>query len=373
MQTRRWRGGLGVFLALQAISLAAPGFTLLRVDPLAMAVPAPPAAPAPGRAGRGAATDPQAGGAINSGPAGPVTLAFVGDVHFEGFLAAGLAEYRSALLEPLAELVKGADVAVANLETAITERGEPDPKEYTFRASPAALEALRDAGIDAVSMANNHGLDYGIDGLVDSLAAGHTSGLPMVGIGTDDGAAYRPWFTTVHGRRLALVAATQVLDDPAAWSAAPGEAGLASAKDRPRLLAAVRSARAVADTVVVFLHWGVEGDSCPSTDQQTLADDLVAAGADVIVGGHAHRLQGAGRKGEARGASGVGNAVCYASGGPSTESGVLEVTVDGRRVLDYRWRPARLVDGVATALDEEEAEAASARWEALRDCTDLTP
>jgi poly-gamma-glutamate synthesis protein (capsule biosynthesis protein) len=125
--------------------------------------------------------------------------------------------------------------------------------------------------------------------------------------------------------------------------------------------------------VVVFLHWGVEGDSCPSTDQRTLADDLVAAGADVIVGGHAHRLQGAGRKGEALVAYGLGNAVFYASGGPSTESGVLEVTVDGRRVLGYRWRPARLVDGVATALDDEEAEAASARWEALRDCTDLTP
>jgi poly-gamma-glutamate synthesis protein (capsule biosynthesis protein) len=367
---------LGVFLALQAVSVAAPGFTLFRVDPLAMAVPAPPVAPGPGRAGRGIAADLQPETAPSPGAGGPVTLAFVGDVHFEGFLAAGLAEYRSALLDPLADLVAGADVAVANLETAITERGAPEPKEYTFRAPPAALEALRDAGVDAVSMANNHGLDYGVEGLVDSLAAGHTTGLPVVGIGPDDGAAYRPWFTTVHGRRLAVVAATQVLDDPVGWSAGPGQAGLASAKDRPRLLAEVRSARAAADTVVVFLHWGVEGDSCPSTDQQTLADDLVAAGADVIVGGHAHRLQGAGRKGGALVAYGLGNAVFYASGGPSTESGVLEVTVDGRQVLDYRWRPARLVDGVATALEEEEeeeAEAAAARWEALRDCTDLTP
>jgi poly-gamma-glutamate capsule biosynthesis protein CapA/YwtB (metallophosphatase superfamily) len=404
VQTRRWRGGLGVFLALQVLFLAAPGFTLFRVDSLAMAVPGPPvdqprppvdlAAPPAGQAGPspgapGAPPFPlttpglRRGDTIAAGPdrptEGPVTLAFAGDVHFEDFLASGLDDAPdpgvggSGLLDPLAEMMAGADVAVVNLETAITERGEPQPKEYTFRAPTTALRALREAGVDAVSMANNHGLDFGPVGLVDSLAASDAADLPVVGIGLDDRAAYRPWITTVRGWRVAVVAATQVLDDAATWTAGPGWPGLASAKDRDRLVAEVAAARAAADTVVVFLHWGIEGDSCPSLDQTTLADELVAAGADVVVGGHAHRLQGAGRKGNALVAYGLGNAVFYSSGGPSTDSGVLEVTVEGRRVLGYRWQPARLQGGVATALDGEEAADALARWEARRECTDLQP
>jgi poly-gamma-glutamate synthesis protein (capsule biosynthesis protein) len=167
--------------------------------------------------------------------------------------------------------------------------------------------------------------------------------------------------------------ATQVLDDAAAWTAGPHHPGLASAKAVDRLLAEVRAARIAADTVVVFLHWGVEGDTCPSGDQEALARELVAAGADVIVGGHAHRLQGAGRKDGALVAYGLGNSVFYSTGGPSTDSGVLRVTVQGRRVLGYRWEPARLVDGVATELQGDEAAAAQAAWQSLRACTDLQP
>jgi poly-gamma-glutamate synthesis protein (capsule biosynthesis protein) len=372
---------LGVFLALQALFLVAPDFSPLRVSPLAEAAPGRVVAAA-ARAEAGG-LQPAGGDAAPSSnrpgppdaPAAPppaVTLAFAGDVHFEDFLADRLTNEGPALLSPLAHLLGGADVAVVNLETAITDRGTPDAKEFTFRAPASALRALRAAGVDAVSMANNHALDYGPVGLADSLAASSAAGLPVLGIGTDDTSAYRPWITEVRGQRVAIVAATQVLDDAPAWTAGPGHPGLASAKTVDRLLAEVRTARAAADTVVVFLHWGVEGDSCPSADQMTLADQLVAAGADVIVGGHAHRLQGAGRKGGALVAYGLGNAVFYSWGGPSTDSGVLQVTVQGRRVLGYRWEPARLVDGVATELEGPEAQAASAAWEALRACTDLS-
>lgn len=95
----------------------------------------------------------------------PVTFAFAGDVHFEGHLAESLAAGPESLLAPIAPVLSRADVAVVNLETAVTDRGTPAPKEYVFRASPAAFTALRGAGVDVVSMANNHGLDYGPVGL----------------------------------------------------------------------------------------------------------------------------------------------------------------------------------------------------------------
>ena len=309
-----------------------------------------------------------------------MTLAFAGDVHFEDFLASGLDEAPdpgvggSALLDPLAEMMAGADVAVVNLETAITERGEPQPKEYTFRAPhDRPPGAARTPGWTRCRWPTTTGSTSARSASSTRWPPATPPACPWSASALDDRAAYRPWITTVRGWRVAVVAATQVLDDAAAWTAGPGWPGLASAKDRERLVAEVSAARAAADTVVVFLHWGIEGDTCPSADQTTLADELVAAGADVVVGGHAHRLQGAGRKGNALVAYGLGNAVFYSSGGPSTDSGVLEVTVEGRRVLGYRWQPARLHGGVATALDGDEAADALARWEARRECTDLRP
>jgi poly-gamma-glutamate synthesis protein (capsule biosynthesis protein) len=305
----------------------------------------------------------------------PVVLAFGGDVHFEGPLEQRLDGNAKAALAPIAPVLGGADIAVVNLETAVTTRGTPTPKAFTFRAPPKAFAALRSAGVDVASMANNHGLDYGLVGLRDSLAAARRYRFPVVGIGLDDGQAYRPFRRTVNGRRIAIIGATQVLDDEliSAWTAAPGKPGLASAKEVPRLVRAVRETRKTSDTVVVFLHWGVELEQCPSADQRTLAKLLVAAGADVVVGGHAHRVQGAGRMGRALVGYGLGNFVWYGTSELSTQTGVLVVTVDGRRVLSYRWVPARIVGGVPTPLAGAERSRELSMWRSLRGCTGLKP
>ncbi len=306
-------------------------------------------------------------------PPGPVTIAFGGDVHFSGFLAEDLAADPLNLLDPVGRMMGDADLAIVNLETAVTERGSPSAKEFNFRTTPAAFDALAAAGIDVASMANNHGLDYGRVGLEDSLAHAAEAGFPVIGIGRNAAEAYAPFSATINGRRIAVIAATQVLDSSliATWTATADQPGLASAKEVDTLAAAVRAARAEHDTVVVFLHWGIEGQTCPAPRQLDLADTLIEAGADIIVGGHAHRVQGGGIKDGALVHYGLGNFVFYTPGGPGTTSGVLLVTVSGRTIDDYVWVPARLRDGVATALVGEEADAQSAAWEALRDCTDL--
>jgi poly-gamma-glutamate synthesis protein (capsule biosynthesis protein) len=223
-------------------------------------------------------------------------------------------------------------------------------------------------------MANNHGMDYGEAGLRDSLAAAKRSRFPVIGIGLDGKRAYRPFRRTINGQRIAVIGATQVLDDEliAAWTAGPNKPGLASAKDVPRLLQEVRAARRTADTVV-FLHWGVELDKCPTADQRKLATQLVAAGADVVVGGHAHRLQGAGRMGGALVGYGLGNFAWYSTSELSTRTGVLFVTVTARRVDSYRWVPARIEGGVPHSLSGLERRRALASWRSLRGCTGLEP
>jgi poly-gamma-glutamate synthesis protein (capsule biosynthesis protein) len=302
-----------------------------------------------------------------------VRIAFGGDTHFEGMLSDSLAADPAGLLAPVAPILSGADLAVVNLETAITERGEPAPKEFTFRAPASALTALASAGVDVASMANNHGLDYGPVGLEDSLAAEAATGFPMIGIGRNAAEAYAPHRAVIAGQRIAVIGATQVVDSNliSAWTATDTRAGLASAKEVDRLVAAVRDARATSDTVVVFLHWGIEGQTCPSAGQQELARVLTEAGADILVGGHAHRLQGAGRLGAAFVGYGLGNFVWYSRGGPGAETGVLVVTVTGRRIDGYEWHPARIRGGVPHPLDGDAAVAARAAWDGLRGCTGL--
>lgn len=304
-----------------------------------------------------------------------VTLAFGGDVHFEGVLRPQLDANATGMLSPIAPVLDRADIAMVNLETAITERGEPQVKQFNFRAPPRAFTALRAAGVDVATMANNHGIDYGPTGLTDSLAAARAARFPVVGIGADEQAAYAPWRTTVRGQRIAVIGATQVLDDAliATWTATRDQAGVASAKRVDRLLAAVRAARRSADTVVVYVHWGEERSACPSDAQRTLARQLVAAGADIVVGTHAHRVQGAGRLGAALVAFGLGNFVFYTASGPGTVSGVLNVTVTGRRVDGYSWTPAVIRNGVPRPLAPAEAATAVQQWQADRGCTGLAP
>jgi poly-gamma-glutamate synthesis protein (capsule biosynthesis protein) len=309
------------------------------------------------------------------GSGNPVTLAFGGDVHFEGSIRTQLDASPARVLEEMAPVLSRADVAIVNLETAVTERGEAAAKEYVFRAPATAFEALRSAGVDVATIANNHGLDYGTAGLLDTLAAARGSGVSLVGGGTDARSAYAPRRFSVNGQRIAVLAATQVLDGElvAGWTAGPNRPGLASALDEPRLVRAVREARATSDTVVVYLHWGRELTACPTESQTSLAATLAAAGADVVAGSHAHVPLGAGRLGRALVDYGLGNFVFYSDGGATAQTGVLEVTATGRRIDRYRWVPAEISNGIPSPLTGDPAADAVAAWRALADCTNLQP
>jgi poly-gamma-glutamate synthesis protein (capsule biosynthesis protein) len=303
----------------------------------------------------------------------PVTIAFGGDVHFEGAIAARLAANPATTFGPIAAVLRRADLAVVNLETAITDRGTPAPKDFTFRAPPVALTALKSAGVDVVTMANNHGMDFGMVGMRDSMAAANSAKFPVVGVGRNAGEAYRPWRTTVKGQRIAVIGATQVLDSnlAAAWTAGDGKPGMASAYQEDRLLAAVRAARASADTVIVDLHWGRELANCPIDRQRALAPKLVAAGADVVVGSHAHVLLGGGYLRGAYVHYGLGNFVFYSGGGVTAQSGVLLLTLRGRSVTSSRWVPAVISGGIPIPLQGDSADRAVASWQSLRGCTGL--
>ena len=319
----------------------------------------------------GAAAPTRQRAAATAKPAATITLAFAGDVHFAGRVEARLEDPSSTFGEAAAVL-RRADLTMVNLETAITERGTEEPKQVHFRAPSTAFAALRAAGVDVATMANNHAADYGPVGLRDSLAAIEETRFPTVGIGPDAAAAYAPHVTTVRGHRVALLGASQIRDRTlAAWSADEGEPGIASAYD-DRLVTAVREARAKAEIVVVYLHWGVEGRSCPTGEMRSLAARLAEAGADAVVGTHAHLLLGGGWLGRTYVGYGLGNFLWWRNSAFSDDTGVLALTFRGRRVVDATLTPAEIDErGVPVPTGGAAASRVQLKYAGLRDCTGL--
>ena len=305
----------------------------------------------------------------------PVTFAFGGDVMFEEPIRSYLSD-PAAVFAPIHSVLRKADVAMANLETPVTDRGTPTPnKQYLFRAPASAFAALERSGLDVVTVANNHGMDYGAVGMEDTLRAAKRAGFPVVGGGFNEAQAFHPWRTTVHGQRIAIIGATQVIDEEllSSWEARGSKTGVASAKYdmEDRLAREVRKARRTSDTVVVYLHWGEELKGCPTDSQTSIAQHLVQAGADIVIGSHAHILLGGGMLGRSFVDYGLGNFVFYTGGGITAQSGVVEVTATGRRIDGYRFVPATISGGRPEPVTGSAKATRIADWNALRDCTGL--
>jgi hypothetical protein len=312
-----------------------------------------------------------------SSSAGPeIELTFAGDVHFEGRVDKLLDDPQTAVGPASGELAKG-DLTFVNLETPVTQRGTAEKKTYVFRARPQAVPALTAAGVDAVTLANNHSMDYGRLGLEDTMDAASKGGLGYVGAGRNVAEAFTPWRATVRGIRVAVLAFDQVDDLASEWAAGPDRTGLAMAFDTGRALAAVREARATSDVVVVLPHWGVEGDRCPTNVQKTFTSQLVQAGADVIVGAHTHVLQGAGRTGKGYVAYGMGDFLWYSSGlyqPYSSRAGILHLRLRGRTVVNQNFVPTVVSStGQSTVESGWKQDLARQNYDALRGCAGVTP
>jgi hypothetical protein len=307
---------------------------------------------------------------------GPVTFAFAGDVHFVDHIEEQLLADPEHVLDPVKPILSGADLAMVNLDTAITDRGEPVAgKNFHFRSPAKSFDALQAAGVDVVSMATNHVLDYGPDGMADTFAAIAKTELPVIGLGHDAAEAYRPYRTTINGQRIGIVTALDWLEPGLidAWSATDTQAGVAFSIDPTRLLAEVQALRPDVDTLIAYLHWGTEETSCASPEQIDLAQSLIDAGADLVVGSHAHRVFGAGHVGDALVAYGLGNFVYWNEEGESGRSGILQVQVTGRQVDSYSWVPARITNGIPVPQTGDAGSADEAEWEARRTCSGLAP
>jgi len=211
-------------------------------------------------------------------------LALAGDTMLGRRVARELERRRpQSLVEPeLAELTRAADLFVLNLECCISERGAPVPKVFNFRAPPAALETLLHLGVDCVTLANNHALDYGIDALLDTFEHLRAAGIAWAGAGKN----------VEEARRPAVVAGLPVVafcDHEPGFAAAASRPGIAYADLRRGVPDWLREG---ANGTLVCPHWGPNMTARPLHYVRAAARQLNEAGAAFVAGTSAHVFQG---------------------------------------------------------------------------------
>ncbi len=228
-------------------------------------------------------------------PPRSVTLVAVGDVSLAREVVDRMEAEGAAYPFVLVRGTLEADITFANLEGALSDRGTPWPKAYNFRTPPRLANGLNWAGFNVLTLANNHSLDYGADGLVDTLQTLDELGIKHVGAGVDFASAHAAAIIDVGGVRVAFLGYVATPDESNGfsiydWAAGLGLAGL-SIGTPEGIAADVVAARQVADFVIVAVHAGTEYSAFPDATQVALADAALAAGADAYIGAHPHVLQ----------------------------------------------------------------------------------
>ena len=194
------------------------------------------------------------------------------------------------------EVLRGADCVLCNLECVLADRGSPWPgKLFTFRSDARNVRVLQAAGVKAVSLANNHVLDFGDAALLECLSVLDRAGIARAGAGRDAAEAQRPARWTSAGVRVGLVAFT---DNEPEWEAGPDRPGVFYAPVDPedvRFQTVREVTRALAgqvDRVVVSAHWGPNWGRRPPPEHRAAARLLAEAGADVVWGHSPHVVRG---------------------------------------------------------------------------------
>lgn len=197
-----------------------------------------------------------------------------------------------ALFAQVRPYLESAQLSFINLECAVSDKGVRNPvKEYTFRAPTGLTEGLVSAGIDVVSLANNHVLDYGRSALLDTIRRLDDAGVAHAGAGKNLAAAAAPAIMATPAGTVAVLAASEIV--PGGFGASAEQPGTNPAvPDYKRLLSAIKSAASRTDFVIVSMHWGTEYTTSPNAGQRELAHAMIDAGADLVIGHHPHVIQG---------------------------------------------------------------------------------
>lgn len=222
-----------------------------------------------------------------------VSLSFVGDILLGPYVEDVIRNHgHDYLYEQTSSYLSKAHITAGNLEAPITTIDNPFPnKDYVYKASPDTLPALKASGVDIVSLANNHTLDHGAEGMRDTIRHLNETGIAHMGAGENDTEAYASFIAEGNGISVAYIGVSEVIFSQS-MKADKNVPGVAEAYDPTRIVKAIEAADEKADLVVVMPHWGEMNTVVLEKKQVDLAKAFIDAGADLVIGSHPHVLQG---------------------------------------------------------------------------------
>ncbi|MEI2712876.1 MAG: CapA family protein [Nocardioides sp.] len=324
----------------------------------APAVEDPPQTTSPARASTQAAPEK------SPTPPPRITLRVVGDIMLGRGVAAVSGDDPVAALRPMARHLRSADLTIGNLESTLSTRGTPTQGGDSFAVPASAIDGLADVGIDVVSLANNHTGDYGRRALMDTVDAFDKGPVRAFGAGRDLRSASRPVIVTVKGVRVGITGFNAIGETPRATANSPGalsvrmppRTGPLHRGDLRHMVRLVRRLDRRADIVLVLPHWGTQYTHSAEPIQRVVGRRLIAAGADLVVGGHPHWVQGIESSGHAVLAHSLGNLVFDMDFMSQTMEGItLTATFTGARLRGVRLTPylldERFAPRIATGPD----------------------
>ena len=286
-----------------------------------------------------------------SSPKKVLEMVFTGDVLFpDYFLKAYDEEGITGIIskEPL-EVLKKADIAMINQEFPFSTIGEAmADKEYTFRIAPSRVEILNELGIDMVTLANNHTLDYGNDALLETILTLEEAEILYVGAGENLEKAKELKKIESNGLTIGFLGASRVIP-VAGWNATENTPGMFTTYDPTALIEEITKAKETCDLVAVYVHWGTERNERPEAYQRELAMGYIDAGADMIIGSHPHVIQGIEYY--------EGKPIVYSLGNfifnnTTRETGILKVIVDEKEELNLTLIPCTMKGSKLEFMEE---------------------
>ncbi len=282
----------------------------------------------------------------------------IGDAVISNYNSGGL----SALLsDTYVEEMQNADITMVNEEFPFSTRGEAADKEYTFEADPSYVSIFQEMGIDIVTLANNHILDFGTEALLDTCDTLDAAGILYAGAGENAESAKALQIIEKNGMKFGFLAASRVWPETS-WAAGTSSPGVFGTYDPTQLLAAIEEAKEQCDFLTVYVHWGVERSTTPEDYQISLATRYAEAGADLIIGAHPHVLQGASYVNGVPVFYSLGNFLFSYS---SFDTAALKVVVSQDGSATYQLIPGTSSSAYTTALEGSPAIAALENISAL--------
>lgn len=288
-----------------------------------------------------------------------ITIDLVGDINLaDDWYTMEAAAQKGGVSDCISENAQSelasADISVVNNEF-VYEDGETPlaGKTYTFGAATENVKLLKIFSADLVTLANNHVYDYGEEGLISTLDTLDGAEIPYVGAGRNLEEASAIKYFVVKGRKIAFVSATEI-EKFAKYTkeATENSPGVIKTIDTSLFCSVIAEAKANADYVVACVHWGIEGKNDFEAEQRRMAEDYVKAGADVVIGGHPHRLQGVEFIEDTPVAYSLGN-FWFSTGTIYTT--IAQIRIDGSGELSLYMIPC-IQQNLTTSILTEEAE-----------------